>query len=203
MAVYHRFAGVEPRAGLEAYTAPQGDYLGGWVGVRFTMLRGLWDLNLGLWDTPTGSELQVGVGLVVPIGRNLSGLANLGRYAPDPLLDTPAAGSAGAVLSWTVTRFGESRPGLYEVDPSVPPSVRFVLEAEDATNVALVGGFTEWEETAMVRSGGFWAVTLEVEPGMYRFGFVVDGAWYVPEDAVGKTVDEWGVEQATLVVPEP
>ncbi len=203
MAVYHRFAGVEPRAGLEAYTAPQGDYLGGWVGVRFTMLRSLWDLNLGLWDTPTGSELQVGVGLVVPIGRNLSGLANLGRYAPDPLLDTPAAGSAGAALSWTVSRFGESRPGLYEVDPSVPPSVRFVLEADDATNVALVGGFTEWEEVAMVRSGGFWAVTLEMEPGMYRFGFVVDGAWYVPEDADGKTVDEWGVEQATLVVPEP
>ena len=67
----------------------------------------------------------------------------------------------------------------------------------------LSGGFTGWEETAMVRSGAFWAVTLEVEPGMYRFGFVVDGSWYVPEDVDGKTVDEWGVEQATLVVPEP
>jgi len=204
LSVYHRFAGIEPRAGLEAYTAPQGDYLGGWLGIRFVILRSLWDLNFGLWDTPTGSEIQFGVDLAVPIGRDLSVQANVGRYAPDPLLDTPAAGSAGAVLSWTATRFGESRPALYEVDYSgVPPSVHFVLEAENATNVMLSGGFTGWEEVAMVRSGAFWAVTLEVEPGMYRFGFVVDGSWYVPEDVDGKTVDEWGVEQATLVVPEP
>ena len=203
LSAYHRLGAVEPRAGLEVYTAPQGDYLGGWVGVRFEVFQSLWDLNLGLWDTPTGSETQFGIGLVVPIGRDFSAQANFGRYAPDPLLDTPAAGSAGALVSWTAARFGESQPRLYEIDySSVPPSVRFTLEAEGASTVALVGGVTGWEEVPMVRSGTVWTVTLEVEPGIYRFGCEVDGTWYIPEDADGKTVDEWGVEQATLVVPQ-
>jgi hypothetical protein len=202
VSAFHRFGVVEPRVGLEAYAAPQGDYLGGWVGVRLVMFQSLWDLNLGVWDTPTGSEIQFGIGLVVPVGRNFSGQANVGRYAPDPLLDTPAAGSAGALLSWTAARFGEPRPRLYEIDSSVSSSVRFSLEAEGATTVALVGGFTGWEEVAMVRSGHVWAVTLEVEPGIYRFGFEIDGKWYIPDDADGIVVDEWGVKQATLVVPE-
>lgn len=201
LSAFHRFGAVEPRAGLEAYTAPQGDYLGGWVGVRFVLLNSMWDMNLGLWDTPAGSETQFGIGLVIPIGRDLSGQANFGRYAPDPLLDTPAAGSAGAFLSWTAARFGGIQPRLYDIDSSVPASVRFELEADGATTVALIGGFSGWEAVAMVKSGDVWTVTLRVEPGTYRFGFEVDGMWYVPDYADGKTTDEWGVEQATLVVP--
>ena len=134
-------------------------------------------------------------------GADLSGQANFGRYAPDPLLDTPAAGSAGAFLSWSAARFGGTQPRLYDIDASVPASVRFELEADGATTVALIGGFTGWEAVAMVKSGDVWTVTLRVEPGTYRFGFEVDGIWYVPDYADGKTTDEWGVEQATLVVP--
>jgi hypothetical protein len=201
LSAYHRLGAVEPRAGLEVYTATQGDYLGGWVGVRFEVFQSLWDVNLGLWDTPTGSETQLGIGLVLPIGRDFSAQANFGRYAPDPLLDTPAAGSAGALVAWTAARFGESGPRLFEIESSVPPSVRFMLEMEDAATVALVGGITGWEKVPMVRKGDVWTVTLDVEPGIYRFGFEVDGTWYIPDDADGRTVDEWGVEQATLVVP--
>jgi hypothetical protein len=203
LSAYHSFAAVEPRAGLEIYTAPQGNYFGGWIGVRIVMLGSLWDLNLGAWDTPTGSETQLGLGLVLPVGQDFSVQANIGRYAPDPLLDTPAAGSGGAMLSWTAARFGDSGHRLYEIDATGSPSVQFSLQAEDAESVAVVGGFTGWERVAMARAGDTWVVTLEVEPGIYRFGFEEDGLWYVPEYADGRTVDEWGIEQATLVVPEP
>lgn len=107
------------------------------------------------------------------------------------------------MLSWTAARFGDSGHRLYEIDATGSPSVQFSLQAEDAESVAVVGGFTGWERVAMARAGDTWVVTLEVEPGIYRFGFEVDGLWYVPEYADGRTVDEWGIEQATLVVPEP
>ncbi len=200
---YHRVAGTEPRASLEAYTSPQGDYVGGRVGVRFGLLYGLWDLDFGVWDTPTGSDVRFSAGLIVPVGPNISVRANGGRYGPDPLLDTPVAGSAGAVVSWTVSRFGEPRSELYDIVPGASPTVHFRVEAGEATTVTLIGGFTGWEEVAMVRSGETWEVELEIEPGMYRFGFMVDATWYVPEDADEMTVDEWGMAQATLIVPEP
>ena len=200
---YYRVGGTEPRASAEAYTSPQGDYLGGRVGIRFALLRSLWDLDFGVWDTPTGSDIRFSVGLIVPVGPDLSIRANGGRYGPDPLLDTPVAGSAGAVVSWTVSRFGEPRSELYDIVPGASPAVRFRVEAGEATAVTLVGGFTDWEEVAMVRSGDTWEVELEIDPGMYRYGFMVDSTWYVPEDADEMSVDEWGVPQATLIVPEP
>ena len=45
--------------------------------------------------------------------------------------------------------------------------------------------------------------TDSLPPGVYHFGFRVDGEWYVPEDAPGRVSDGYGQVNATLVVPVP
>jgi hypothetical protein len=200
---YQWFGSTGVRLRLEAYTAPQGDYYGGGAGIGFAALGSMWDADLGLWETPSGSEFQFGIRLLLPVGRDLALRANGGRYAPDPLLDTPAAGSAGAIASWTVTRFGGPKPVLYRIEAGSPPTVRFRLEAAEASAVELTGDMTDWQPVPMQRVDGEWVLQLSVQPGLYRFGFLVDGEWYLPEQADGRTTDDWGVEQATLLVPQP
>lgn len=200
---YHLLRSTELRLRLEAYTAPQGDYYGGGAGIGFVVLASTWDVDLGVWETPGGSELQFGIRLLLPVGRDLALRANAGRYAPDPLLDTPAAGSAGAIASWTVSRFGGSEPALYRIESGSPPTVHFRLETVEASRVQLTGDLTDWQPVAMQRTDDGWELRLAVAPGLYRFGFLVDGNWYLPADADGRTTDDWGGEQATLLVPEP
>lgn len=208
---YHRIAGTEPRAGVEAYDSPQGSYLGGRVGIRYGMLDTLWDLDLGWWDTPTGAEVRFSASVIVPVGPDVSVRGFGGRYGPNPLLDTPVAGSAGASVSWTVSRFSGISPDAYEIVQGPHPRVRFRLDAGDpdsgdlaaAAVVVVIGDFTEWEPVAMAHRGGRWEIEIEIEPGVYRYGFRVDDQWYVPADAGGITTDDWGNPQATLVVPVP
>ena len=201
--VYHLLRSTQVRLRMEAYTAPQGDYYGGGVGTGFAALGSWWDADLGVWETPDGAEIQFGVRLTMPAGRDLALLANGGHYAPDPLLDTPAAGSAGAIASWTVARFGAPQPALYRIEGGSPPAVHFRLDAAEASVVELTGDLTDWRPVAMQRTGDGWELRLAVEPGLYRYGFLVDGEWYLPEEADGRTTDDWGKEQATLLVPLP
>ena len=200
---YHLLRSTQLRLRLESYTAPQGDYYGGGAGIGFGALGSRWDADLGVWETPDGAEIQFGIRLLLPAGRDLALLGNGGRYAPDPLLDTPAAGSAGAIASWTVTRFGGPEPALYRIEGGSPPVVRFRLDAAEASGVELTGDLTDWQPVAMQRTDDGWELRLAVEPGLYRFGFLVDGEWYLPEEAGGRTTDDWGEEQATLLVTQP
>ncbi|MCL7937332.1 MAG: hypothetical protein M8844_04160 [marine benthic group bacterium] len=201
--LWHRFPAVEPRLRLEGYSSTQGEYYGISGGARFSIGGSLCDLDLGLWETPTGSEFLFALGLFLPLGPDLAFRGNGGRYAPDPLLDTPAAGSAGAVLSWTALRFGAEQPQTYRIEEGAPAQVRFHLEAPNATTVELVADFLDWESLPMLRGADGWVVTVLVEPGLHRFGFLVDGTWHLPDEIPGRTIDEWGREQATLVVTEP
>jgi hypothetical protein len=200
---YYRTGAFEPRLRLEGYAAPQGDYFGGGAGVRFTALGSLWDADIGLWRAPSGTEFQFGISLFLPFGPDLALRANAGRYGPDPLLETPAAGSAAAIASWTVTRFSEPEPALYRIQPGSPALVTFRLESGEASRVEITGGFTDWEPRPMQRTDETWLLTLPVEPGVYHFGFLVNGEWHLPAEADGRIIDAWGVEHATLVVPEP
>ncbi len=60
---------------------------------------------------------------------------------------------------------------------------------------------TAWDGIPLLREEDDWIIELPVERGVQRFGFLVDDEWYVPSDAPGRGRDEWGGEQATLIVP--
>ena len=64
----------------------------------------------------------------------------------------------------------------------------------------MIGDFSDWEPLEMQRQGNAWLARVPIEPGIYHFGFLVDGEWYVPENATGKVTDDFGRLNATLVV---
>jgi 1,4-alpha-glucan branching enzyme len=58
--------------------------------------------------------------------------------------------------------------------------VRFTLDDTRASEVCIAGTFNGWHPSAtpMVAVGdGRWTKTLELEPGMHEYLFVIDGRW--------------------------
>ncbi|MGH7980769.1 MAG: isoamylase early set domain-containing protein, partial [Limisphaerales bacterium] len=56
----------------------------------------------------------------------------------------------------------------------------FSYFTSEATNVQLVGCFTNWQEwpiNLQKRSNGVWWTTVRLERGTYYYRFLVDGQW--------------------------
>lgn len=160
--------------------------------------------ELSAWDTPAGSETTGSVSLRVSPGDGWSLQARGGRRDPDPLLGAPAGVDGSLIVSRSLAEFGGAEPvRLYEVvgDGAERRTVRFTLRRPEAARVAVMGDFSGWDPVSMGRRDGRWTAELEIEPGTYHFGFLVDGEWQVPEAAPGRVTDEWGRTNATLVVP--
>lgn len=146
------------------------------VKLEATLTRTLTDLLLG-------SEPTVAAAFAVQI--------RLGERKRSPPLSRVPAGSSIAVARVLEARASE--PGLRRV--------RFTVDRA-ADSVAIVGDFTGWEPQRMRRVEGVrWVVERELVPGVYRYAFLVDGSWYVPEGAPGLVDDGFGQKNLTLVVP--
>jgi len=82
--------------------------------------------------------------------------------------------------------------------------VVFALDAPEAQRVQLVGDFNEWtlDANEMTRSGDVWYSVLKLEPGRYRYRFVVDGRWC--SDPLNAEVEPspYGGENSVCVVAE-
>lgn len=187
-----------------AYDARDGSYRRGWVEIAGQAGPVRLSLDVGVWDTPVDDDVTGGLTLSVPLGERAAARATARRAHPDPLLGTPASVQTSLTTSVRVARLGppERRP-LYRVDrPEGAPTatVTFSLRRPDAGEVAVTGDFSGWEPVTMERRDGTWVAEVEVEPGVHHFGFRVDGDWFVPDDAPGRTPDDWGRINATLVV---
>jgi 1,4-alpha-glucan branching enzyme len=59
--------------------------------------------------------------------------------------------------------------------------VAFVIEAPTAEDIHVVGDFNDWEVSDKSklarRENGYWEKLMELQPGRYRYKFVVDGEW--------------------------
>lgn len=211
------FAGGGPEAQLSAgpvtlglgghfYEADNGEYrqafgtLSGEVGPTVV------SLDLRVWDTPTDDEVTGGLTIRLPVASGWTGHAGGRRSNPDPLLQTVPSARGSFMVGRRLVGFGGEEEGplpLYRVDPrpdAAGADVRFRLRRPDADRVVILGDFTDWEPVPMERRDGAWVLELRVEPGVHRFGFRIDGEWRVPEDAPGRSEDEWGRPNAMLVV---
>jgi hypothetical protein len=174
-----------------------GEYRGAAIEIRFDA-----------WDSPAGRETTGGLALAVPLsGWSLRGF--LGRTEPDPLTLTEPGGGSGGIL------LGRRLVGNDPLPPPKPPLHRIVemrdggavveihAEAPEGTEqMEVMGDFTFWEPVAMTRDGARWSVRLEVPVGTHHFGFLTDGNWYLPENAPDAVPDDWGRENATIVIEE-
>jgi hypothetical protein len=58
--------------------------------------------------------------------------------------------------------------------------VKFILEAPGARSVYVTGSFNDWsldEQCRLRENSGRWETNLSLEPGVYKYQFIVDGVW--------------------------
>jgi hypothetical protein len=199
-----RFArSTDAWAGAEAYDTPDGPYFAGYLGGGGALAGAQWNLQVKLWDTPAGGELELRAAVAVGLTRGWTVEAAAGRAGPDPLLGSPAGIDGGVTLSWNPLA-RPAPPPLVSLEPDGESTTALIqLKRAGASSVSVLGDFSGWEEIAMQRRDDTWTLRIDLAPGIYHFGFRVDGAWFVPDDAPGRVTDEFGQVNATLIVPDP
>jgi chromosome partitioning protein len=89
--------------------------------------------------------------------------------------------------------------------PTVTPSgVVFALEAPQAQRVQLVGDFNRWmlDGNEMRLLGNVWTQVLRLQPGRYRYRYVVDGRWCSDPSNTDVEPSPYGGENSVCVVDE-
>jgi hypothetical protein len=83
--------------------------------------------------------------------------------------------------------------------------VQFRLGAADASEVALVGDFTSWKPDHQLRqiAPGVWAVDVALEPGVYNYGFLVNGEQWTLDPLAPRITDGFGGANSRLAVLGP
>ncbi len=79
----------------------------------------------------------------------------------------------------------------------------FTLRAPGASNVALVGDFTHWQERPIALKpvgGGLWKARVSLAPGTYHYRFLVDGEWRDDPECTLRVPNPFGTENAVREV---
>jgi hypothetical protein len=123
------------------------------------------------------------------LAAGIAGLALLGRPAWQ-LAERSTAPQAATVAASA------------ELAPSV---VQFVIVAPSAATVSLVGDFNDWNVAATpmrpAPGDGIWSVTVPLEPGRYRYAFLVDGqTWLADPSAPRAFDDDFGPPNSVVTV---
>jgi len=106
-----------------------------------------------------------------------------------------AAAVLGAILI--------ARPWTGSNDTAVSSAFQFVLVAPQASTVALVGDFNDWDpaRSPMQTAQGVWATTVPLAPGRYRYAFLVNGVeWRADPGAPRVRDDEFGTPSSVITV---
>lgn len=89
--------------------------------------------------------------------------------------------------------------------PSGMTTVHFEIHAPGASQVALVGSFTDWRTDRIVLRGpdasGHWTAEVPLPPGRHEYLFLVDGKqWMADPNAEVRRRDGFGRENALLAL---
>ncbi len=84
-------------------------------------------------------------------------------------------------------------------------SRRFVIESEQAREVALVGDFNQWnpERHRLHRVGrtARWYITVRLSAGLHKYAFIVNDSVWTPDPSAVRTVDrDFGVTSSLVLV---
>jgi hypothetical protein len=103
----------------------------------------------------------------------------------------------GRVVSLTFIYEGESYTArrVELPPPSLKGNTTFRLKGyTEASIVVLTGSFNEWNQSQLVfgREGGEWVCRVDLDPGIYRYKFIVDGNWLLDPSNPETVEDEAG-----------
>ena len=82
--------------------------------------------------------------------------------------------------------------------------VKFLLRADTAGEVVLVGSFNAWNPAKggmKQNKDGIWTKTLRLKPGAYEYKFLVDGQWWSDPDNPDFRDNEFGTTNSVVTVP--
>ncbi|MBI2408859.1 MAG: isoamylase early set domain-containing protein [Gemmatimonadetes bacterium] len=99
-------------------------------------------------------------------------------------------------------------PAARNANDALPVPVQFTLRGVKGSQVALVGDFNGWSQTAThLEPGsepGTWSVTVPLAAGRHVYAFVVDGKTWMTDPRSPKAVDlDFGRENSVLIVQAP
>lgn len=122
-----------------------------------------------------------------------------------PAFGLAAAGVAAVVWMTQIASVGAPATGPVEAAATPQMVVEFRLAAPDAQAVALVGDFNAWQPEHQLRetAPGVWTVSVALEPGVYDYGFMVDGATLRLDPLAPRVADGFGGESSRLAVLPP
>jgi hypothetical protein len=119
-----------------------------------------------------------------------------------------AAGFAALLLLGRTWLAPQASAPETDMAGAVGPSVaQFVMVAPAAGSVSLVGDFNDWSAAATpmqrVAGHGVWSITIPLNPGRYRYAFLVDGTtWFGDPSAPPALDDEFGRPGSVVTIGE-
>ncbi len=118
-----------------------------------------------------------------------------------PVRDVAAAAQPGALAIPML-------PTTRSPAEALPVPVQFTLRDVRASQVALVGDFNGWSQTAtFLEPGaelGTWSLTVPLSAGRHVYAFVVDGRTWMTDPRAQKARDlDFGRENSVLIVQAP
>lgn len=138
-----------------------------------------------------------------PVTRALRWLVRGQSIRVSPLAG--AAAVAALALVVLLPRGGSDDPVPVANDPAAAVVfVQFVLEAPNATSVAVAGDFSEWAPEYALEDAdgdGVWTGRVPVKPGVHSYMFLIDGSsWQTDPNAERYQDDGFGGRNAVLAV---
>lgn len=95
-------------------------------------------------------------------------------------------------------------PELFAPLANFPARIQFSYSDPAAQEVTVAGDFNNWSLADPYRlkkeESGRWSLSLPLEPGKYRYKFVVDGQWRVDPSNPNKETGELGEKNSVLEV---
>ncbi len=136
------------------------------------------------------------------LGRALAWLVG-----PTPVRVSPlAAGLVAAAFALVLVLPGRDTDPVPTPAPPVASIVyvQFLLDAPEATSVAVAGDFSEWEPAFALQDldgDGVWTGRVPVRPGLHSYMFLIDGTeWQTDPHANRYQDDGFGNQNAILAV---
>jgi chromosome partitioning protein len=144
----------------------------------------------------------------VPIAhysRTCAGYEDYRALTAEVLQQDGASPTADRITIADVVTADEDDEMALSLAPAVTSAgVMFTLEAPGAERVQLAGDFNGWDlqGSDMSPAGPIWKTVVPLEPGRYRYRYVVDGQWQ--SDPLNPTVEPspYGGHDSILVVNE-
>jgi len=83
-----------------------------------------------------------------------------------------------------------------------PQEVTFTIEAAGAEHVLLAGDFNDWtlDGSEMDPVAGVWTKVIKLQPGRYRYRYVVDGRWQTDPSNPAVEPNSYGGHDSILVM---